>query len=148
MFSLGLVAFAFGVLFSIFSSAFPLLRNQQETISATLCLQERLDNVRFLSWAALTDSSRIQQELFANPPKSGASLAGLVEDITVSTYPAAGPAPIRVRRGADGTVEILSQASLSASAMVRVDLRNTWLQGRRTRTREISAVVAYGGIIR
>jgi hypothetical protein len=150
MISLGLVAFGFGALFSIYSSAFPLLRNQQDNIAATLCLQERLDRVRFLSWPAITNADRVQRELFAAQAASGAGLPGLVEEITISVYPAPAfvPAPIKVRRRADGVVEVLSLASLTTASMVRVDLRDTWQQGRRTRTRELSAVVAYGGIVR
>src|SRR3954463_622196 len=147
MISLGLVAFGFGALFSIYSSAFPLLRNQQDNIAATLCLQERMDRVRYLSWPAITVSDRLQQELFAAPSASGASLPGLVEEITVSVYPppappALPPTPAKVRRRADGVVEVVSTASLTTASMVRVDLRLMWQQGRRTRTRELSSVVA------
>jgi hypothetical protein len=149
MFSLGLVAIGFGALFSIYSSAFPLLRNQQDNIAATLCLHERLDRVRFLSWPAITSSERLPQELFATPAGGGATLSGLVEEITISVYPSPSPLPaIKLRRRADGVVEVLSIASLSTASMVRVDLRDTWQQGRRTRTRELSAIVAYGGIVR
>jgi hypothetical protein len=150
MISLGLVAFGFGALFSIYSSTFPLLRNQQDNIAATLCLQERLDRVRYLSWPAITNSDRLQQELFAVPAASGATLPGLVEEITISVYPppAVVPAPAKVRRRADGVVEVLSAASFTTASMVRVDLRLTWQQGRRARARELSSVVAYGGIAR
>jgi hypothetical protein len=150
MISLGLVAFGFGALFSIYSSAFPLLRHQQDNIAATLCLHERLDRVRFLSWPAITSSDRVQRELFASAAASGATLPGLVEEITISVYPPPSPlpAPIKVRRRADGVVEVLSPATLSTASMVRVDFRDTWQQGRRIRARELSAVVAYGGIVR
>lgn len=150
VFSLSLVAFGFGALFSIYSSAFPLLRNQQDNIAATLCLHERLDRVRFLSWPAITNSARLQQELFATPAASGATLSGLVEEITISVYPAPASvtATIKVRRRADGVVEVLSAGSLTSAAMVRVDLRDTWQQGRRTHARELSSVVACGGIVR
>ena len=66
----------------------------------------------------------------------------------ITSMPATLPTPIKVRRRANGVVEVLSLASLSTAAMVRVDLRDTWQQGRRTRSRELSAVVAYGGIVR
>lgn len=150
MVSLGLVALGFAALFSIYSSAFPLLRKQQDNIAATLCLHERLDRVRFLSWPALTDSGRLPQELFATAPASGVTLPGLVEEITVSIYPPSTPAAasIKLRRQADGNVLLISSALLTSAQMVRVDLRATWQQGRATRTRELSSVVAYGGMVR
>ena len=153
IFSLALVAFSFGALFSIYSSAFPLLRNQQDTIAATLCLEERLDRIRSVTWSVLTDASRFQQDLAANSPRSGTGLYGLVEDITISPYPTSpGPAAsIHVTRAANGTATIISQPSdntLANGAMVRVDLKDTWQLRGRTRTRATSAVIASGGLLR
>lgn len=150
VFSLSLVAFAFGALFSVFSSSFPLLRGQQDTIAANLSLQERLDFLRSLSWPVLTTPTRLRAELVGTGLRSAATLAEFSEDIAISVYPtpAAIPVPLRVSRKANGTVEAQSQptdGSLLASPMVRVDLLHTWELGGRTHTRGASAIIAYGG---
>jgi hypothetical protein len=151
IFALGLVAFSFGALFSIFSSSFPLLRNQQETIAINLCLQERLDHLRSISWPVLTNGSRLRSELASTGVRSSANLSNFAEEITISAYPPASsaPTPLQVRRRSNGTVESVTEptgSTLTARSLVRVDLRDTWRSGSGTRTRETSAIIALGGI--
>ncbi len=102
MFALVLVSYACAALFSIYSSAFPLVRRQQETMAATLSLQERLDRLRFQSWPVLTNAARFQQEFSTAAPLSGASLSGLVEDITISVYPPPSVVPTPAAHDAAG----------------------------------------------
>jgi hypothetical protein len=153
MFSLALVAFAFAALFSIYSSAFPLLRTQQDTIAVTLCLDERLDRIRSLNWSILTNAERLRQDLAANGARSGVALANLVEDVTISPWPAPAvlPTPIHVTRWTNGTADTITQPTdslLATGPSVRVDVRDTWQLKGRTHIRETSAIIASGGLLR
>ena len=156
MFSLALVSFAFGALFSVFSSSFPLLRNQQETIAASLCLPERIAFLRSLSWPELTMPDRLHRELTATGLRSAATLTGFEEEVTVSIYPAPAPplpsgTPLRLRRQSNGVVVPSWQPfdpNLLASSQVRVDLQHTWQVGSQRRTRATSAILAYGGLVK
>jgi hypothetical protein len=147
MFAISLVSFASASLFLLYSSALQLMQLQADTQAATLCLQERAEQMRGLNQAQLEDAPSLQGVL-ATLPSSAQALPGLTEDITVSAYPAVAGATLHVRRtppGAAVTVTQPSGSSLAAATVVRVDLRTTWTGRGRTHIRENSLLVAPGG---
>ena len=151
MIAVGLVAFSFSSIFVIYSAALRMIRAQQETLSATLYLQERFDRIRSGNWLEITVADRLEAALSRSTPAAAGSLRVLEEDVTVTPYPlpATAPTPIRLRRALDGTFQVLSQPAVAiASSAVRVDVRLSWRGQNRTRVREGTAIVALGGILR
>ena len=151
-FAVGLVAFAFSSLFVMYSTALGLIRKQQETIGANLVLQERTEQIRACNLTILTDPSRLQAAVLSAPTGAGSRLVNLIEEVTISVYPAASPmpTPLKVRR-ANGSNTVISTppiSALAASPCIRADVRLSWKSEKRTRSREASILVAVGGASR
>src|SRR6476660_1449893 len=64
MLALSLVAFAFVSLFMIYSTGLGMVRTQQETIHATLLLEERCAALRGANWSVLSNADRLQQMIY------------------------------------------------------------------------------------
>jgi hypothetical protein len=120
-------------------------------MAATLCLQQRCEQIRAANWSVITSAERLRDQVLLSATP-GPALPGLLQELTVSAYPptASAPTPIRLtRQGANAT--IVSQPTGDAlfnSRAVRVDLRASWEGSSRTRVRETSMVVALGGAVR
>jgi len=129
-------------------------RAHRETIAATECLMQRAEEARAVGWASLTSASGIQNNIFNVPPANATALPNLQETISVSIYPPVTPAPLplTVQRNSDGTVRVVSQPpaqTLRSILAVRVDFSVTWknAQSGRQRLRQISTVIALGGLL-
>lgn len=152
MIAVSVVALSLGALFATFSASAGLAASQRQTAAATACISGRFEQIRAGSWAQITSPEAVQQFILDTPAASAEYLPQLAEQITISEYPPSNPpaTPIVVRRGSNGTVEIVSRPSggtLLSKLVVRVDVRSTWVgTGGRTRVRESSTVVALGGI--
>lgn len=128
---------------------------QSETIAANELIQERLDQVRSAGWNQIGDGTHLRDEVLSNASPFAKNLSAVREVITVSPYPDTTPtvAPLKVERFANGQVQVTSEPpsgfSLRRLTAVRVSLRAEWVsrQNRRTRAREVSTVVAVGGIL-
>jgi hypothetical protein len=127
----------------------------RETIAATESLMQRVEQTRAAGWGKITSATSIRDQILNTPLGSSAYLSQVNETITVTPYPALTPAPtpIVVTRSADGTVQIVSQPpqglDLRAILAVRADVQLTWQgSGNRTRTREISTVVALDALLK
>jgi Tfp pilus assembly protein PilV len=147
--SVALVSFSFSSLFALYSVTLRTVRAQEETIAATLYLHERCDQIRAANWGVITNAERLRSSILASST-APATLRSLEQVITVNAHPIPSATPIRVRRQ-NTTSTILSQpsdASISGSAAVRVDVRASWASQGRTRSREASMIVAVGGALR
>jgi len=152
LFAVGVAAFSFASLSMMYSSALRSIGAQQETICATLALQERAEQIRATNWTVLTSGSRLQAGVFGNAPPTAVKLASVTEEVTINPYPplAGVQTPLRVRREQD-RAEIISEPlnnALLASSCVRVDLKVTWNSRGRARARESSMIVALGSAVR
>lgn len=148
MFAISLVAFASAALFLLYSNALQLIQNQQSTQAATLSLQERLEQLRASNWDDLTSSASLLT-LLGTPTSPAASLPGLVEDVTVSAYPApASPKPLHVRYTAGAGTVVAQNTALLSSPSLRVDVRVTWSGVGRKHLRENSVILSAGGTVR
>ncbi|HEX8310807.1 MAG TPA: hypothetical protein VF614_05775 [Chthoniobacteraceae bacterium] len=147
--SVALVAFSFSSLFALYSVTLRSVRAQEETIAATLCLQQRCDQIRAANWGVITDADRLKTAILAASTVQ-LTLGGLEQTITVNAHPAPGATPIKVKRkNTTSTVESEpADTSISASSAVRVDVRASWASQGRTRSREASMIVAVGGALR
>ncbi len=135
------------------SRALGMLRASKETITASKLLQERMEQLRMLNWAEITDASSIQ-DLFATQTNSASLFTGESESVTISKWPltsgTTSSTSIKVNRAANGTVTLVSDNAdlVDGTPTVRVDVSVTWpgTPGNRTRIRETSTIVANGGL--
>ena len=128
------------------------MRSGKETVAASLVLQERLDQIRNSSWAKVSDATSLQSVL-GTAALSSTVLPGFTEQITVSAYPAASPAPVPavVTRAANGATAIVSSnGALAKLPAVRADVTITWRSSPKAtiRTRTLCTIIAEGGIVR
>lgn len=127
----------------------------RETIGATQCLMQRVEQLRSAGWGSITTASGIENQVLNIPLSNADSLPNLQEQITVYPYPTLVPAPtpIVVTRNTAGVEQIVSQPpqgfDLRGILAVRADLQLTWQShlGGRQRVRQISTVVALGGLL-
>lgn len=156
MVAAGLVAMVMASLATTSSVCMGMLRSQRETISSSQLLNERLEELRSGGWTQVTSGASIRDSVLNTPSSQAAYLNGIVETITVTTYPAVTPAqtPLKVTRPEIGAPVINSEPvgefSLRNFTAVRVDLRVQWKskQYGRTRSRETSTVISLGGLLR
>jgi len=153
--AIGLCSIGFSGLHAISLHCCRMVSAQSETIAANELIQERLDQVRSAGWNQLSSGPTLRDEVLNNASPFAGNLSAVREIITVSPYPDTTPAvaPLKVERLANGQVQITSEPptgfSLRRLTAVRVNLRAEWVsrQNRRTRAREVSTVVAMGGIL-
>jgi hypothetical protein len=126
--------------------------SQRQTAAATLSISSRFEQIRASNWSVITSATAVQNSILNQASPAAGSLPVLEEQITISDYPPATPpsTPICVRRHADGSTEIVSNAvggTLLDRLVVRVDVQARWSGGGgRARIRESSTLVALGGI--
>lgn len=149
--AVALVAFSFSSLFVVYSTALRRVRSQQHTMVATLCLQQRCEQIRAANWSVITSAERLRDQVLLSATP-GSTLPGLQQELTVSAYPpsAGAPTPIRLtHQGSSATIVSRPTGdALLNSRAVRVDVRASWEGSSRTRVRETSMIVALGGAVR
>jgi len=156
MVAVSVIALGFLGLWTAFGQCLSLARAHQETIAATECLQQRVEQARSVGWNALLSANGISGQIFNTPCADAGMLPNLTETITVAPYPALTPAPtpLLVKRTADGTVTVVTQPApafdLRSILSVRVDFSMTWTdhQNNRQHTRQNSTVIALEGLLR
>jgi hypothetical protein len=141
----------FGALMSLNSHQLQLVRSSHESNNATLCLEERVEQMRIANWKQLIDPNYLRANFYSTAVKSGAVLDQLHEKITVNAYPDHSVAtPIMVER-VGGQAPFISSlgTNIASQPFVRVDLYATWkAQDGRVRTRQACMLVSNGGINR
>jgi hypothetical protein len=140
-----------GALVSLNSHNFRMLRSTRESTAATLVLQERAEQMRIATWRQLTDSNYLQTVLFGGDPKSAAPLDRLVEQVSVSRYPAvSGESSLTVvKRAGQGATLVSAGPNFTSEQIARLDLQVEWTgRDSRIRTRQSSILISNGGISR
>ncbi len=130
------------------SQALKMVQSNRQSGAASLCLQERVEQLRLATWSQVTSSSFLRDGFLQIPVSSSAPLHGLIERVTVTEYPGTtGATPLVVERE-DGVTRVISDnATLSSQTLARVDLRVTWEGDQnRIRVRESVAVIAKTGV--
>ena len=125
-----------------------LLEAQREIVAASQLIQERTEAFRAASYSELTNATYVKTSLLHTPANSEAVLHSLTEVLTISAYPPNGSIPSLQETRQQDFVSINSSGStLSTAALVRLDYSLSWMSQRGvTRTRQISTLVANGGI--
>jgi hypothetical protein len=148
MLAVGLMAFAFSSLFVVYSTALGQIRTQQETIHATLLLDQRCAALRGANWTVLSDPARLQTLLQAVSPAE-AHLPQLVQEISLRPYaivpPVVAPLTLRREQAALSTIVSAAPAALATASCIRVDVRLSWTGRKGNVSRGTTMVLAMGG---
>ena len=128
------------------------VRASLESVAALRDLSSRSEQVRASTWSQITDPNFLQGTLLSVAPDSTGELGNLVETIEITAHLAApgSVAPITVTRLQNGAATVVNAggAAMPDQSSVRADLTAAWTgKGGRARTRQISLVVAQGGLI-
>ena len=109
--------------------AINLARTNKQEIAATICLQERVEQLRHATWAAVTSGSAIQTML-NTPPAAATNIPGFAEEVMVTSFPTAAPVPIDVTastpNGAVINTENNTLVTGGQGSMVKVDISVKW----------------------
>lgn len=128
-----------------------LVKSARQSNAATLCLQERVEQMRLADWRKITDAGYLKDTLLAAPARSAAPLDQLWETITITAYPdpAAAKKLIIERRVNGERVTMLSGDGLSSERLAEVEFQIGWLgPDRRPRIRASTTMISNGGISR
>jgi Tfp pilus assembly protein PilV len=125
------------------------LEAQREVVTASQSIQERTEAIRSTSFSDLTNATFVQSTLLSSATNSAGNLHSPVEVLTISSYPPDASPPLRATRQQATVTLNSSNPALTGAAAVRVDVQISWLsQNGHTRSRQISTLVANGGINR
>jgi hypothetical protein len=127
------------------------VKSARQSNAATLCLQERAEQLRLADWRKITDPVYLRDTLLANSTKSAGPLSAISEKIIVTAFPdeEAAQQLVVVRNTNGSRVVLLSGDGLAAQRLAKIDLQVSW-QGTdgRTRTRATTTLMTNGGISR
>ena len=128
------------------------VRASLESVAALRDLSGRTEQVRSATWTEITDPNFLRTTLLSTAPDSGPELGGLVENIDVIAHLASPGTvdPIVVTRQANGTATVVNAggSAMGTQPSVRVNLTAAWTgKGGRQRTRQVSLIVAQGGLL-
>lgn len=148
---MAVVGIGLGALMAINSHQLQLVRSSHDSNTATMCLSERVEQMRIAHWKQLLDPNYLRAKFYAMAPKAGGGLADLRERVTVTAYPdAAAATPLIVERAYNQTPVIVCPGSgLAEQKTVRVDVHLAYSgMGGRERNRQASLLLSNGGINR
>jgi type II secretory pathway component PulJ len=155
MVSLTLLALGYAGISMTNTACLHVVRRQRETVAAGQLLQERMEQMEAAGFSNITDATQIAGRVLSVVSAHSKFLGTAHELIRVSTYPAVVPAaaPIVVERWSNGTLTVTSTPppgiSLRNFLAVRVDVHVDWMAGdnARPRSREMSTIIAVGGLL-
>lgn len=149
LFAATCLVISFTALFAASGQSLRLIQAGKQHSAATFCLQQRVEELRTLTWSQLTDATYLRDNVLNAAAGSTAALPGRAEVISINAYPTA-TTPIVVSRPASGTPTVQSSNSaLSSAGLLRLDISISWSKlGGGTGVRQFTTVVTRGGIIR
>jgi type II secretory pathway pseudopilin PulG len=128
-----------------------LVKSARQSNAATLCLQERVEQMRLADWRKLTDADYLKNTVLATRARSGAPLDQAWETITITAYPdpAAAQQLIVERRSGGERVTRVNGEGLSSQPLAEVEFQVGWLgPDQRPRVRASTTMISNGGISR
>jgi Tfp pilus assembly protein PilV len=128
--------------------ALALLKTSKQQAAATLCLQEREEQLRNLPWLNITDATYLSTTLMSADPVAAAGVPGETETLSIDSYPATSGTATTITRPFGGPTTIVSSnPSLSLNGTVRVNFTISWTgNSGSSHTRQFTTVIANGGI--
>jgi prepilin-type N-terminal cleavage/methylation domain-containing protein len=136
-------------LMSINSYQLRVVHSTHDANLASLCVQERVEQMRIATWRQITDPYFLRSNFYASGPKAGSALVNVFEKITVNAFPDPLVAnPIVVER-ADGSAPVIKGPGpdIAAQPSIRIDVYLAYdgLGGQR-HNRQACMVLSNGGV--
>lgn len=147
----GVAAVGFMAVLFLNMSNLRTVKSARQSNAATLCLQERAEQLRLADWRKITNPVYLRDTLLANSTRSAAPLSEISEKITVTAFPdeAAAQQLVVVRNTNGNRVVLVSGDGLATQRLAKVDLQVNWKgSDGRSRTRATTTLMANGGISR
>lgn len=149
--ALGIVAVGFLGAFAVVLQSGKMASAAEEDALVGSGLEQRMDQMRTLAWAELTDGTGITGKVWTSRPASVAGITVSQETLTISAYDLATAKILQATwAGTSGASITFTPATeeLSAADAVRVIATLTWTGRRssRVQTRSLVTVISRGGI--
>lgn len=147
--SLGIGAVAVAGGFAISQHEMRIVKSVRESNAASHALEERIEQLRLVNWKQMTDGAYLTTYYFPAVSKSGTTLPGLKEKLTVSAFPDPRACiPLSVERDELGTTRIVtSSPELANQRLAQVNARVSWVgKDGKERVRELASIISNAGI--
>jgi Tfp pilus assembly protein PilV len=147
----GLVAIGFLGAFAMVLQGGRMVSAAEEDALVCSGLEQRMDELRTLSWPELTDGAGVTAKVWTARPESVAGIAVSQETLTISAYDVATAKTLQgTWNGASSPSVTFTAAAqdLSTASAVKVIATLTWTGRRssRSQTRSLVTVISRGGI--
>ncbi len=142
------VALALGAAMEANSIVFNTSRKAHDVNTATLYVQERVEQLRNVAWPDMMSSSYFTGTYFGSVPSSASGLGGssnITESISIEAFPpTTGPTPMVIQSTLGGTPQVLQPGSgLVGQMMARVRVHIQWTgQGGKLAQHEVDTVIS------
>lgn len=148
VFAAAIFAIFMAALFEGSAKVSALLTSQRETHEANLALQERVELIRGATFSQITSPTYVQNTLMSTATTSAGMLNAPIELITLSAYPTPSGSNLVVMRQNGAATLITTNSTLSSAAAVQVNYALAWTSNiaSKSRNRQITLIIANGGI--
>jgi type II secretory pathway pseudopilin PulG len=149
--ALGIAGASLAAVMMVNSQQLRLVKSTRETNAASLCLEDRIEQLRIVSnWDELTSKSYLRDTFFSTVLKSGTPLGPYTESITVKAYlPEDTCTPLVVEKSKGKDAKVVSDGTgLDSLRLAEVDLQLRWPAEGRVRTRQYATVISNTGVSR
>jgi prepilin-type N-terminal cleavage/methylation domain-containing protein len=124
-----------------------LLNSQKQAVAASQAIEERVEQLRGVTYSQITTPTYLQNSVFNTDTVSQAMLPSLVETFTVNAYPTPTTSIQVTRQNHSATLGPSPNTTLGNGSLIRADLQLQWQnRGGGTHTRAVSIILAKGGI--
>jgi prepilin-type N-terminal cleavage/methylation domain-containing protein len=149
--AVGIVAVGFLGAFAMVLQSGKLVSAAEEDALVGSGIEQRMDKLRELEWAELTDGTGITGKVWTARPETMSGITVSQEALTISAYDVAGAKTLNatwVGTSSPSVSFTSGSAELSTASAVKVTASLTWTGRRstRTQTRSLVTVISKGGI--
>jgi Tfp pilus assembly protein PilV len=132
------------------SSALALTRSGKQTVSASMYLQERVEQLRSANWQQITSANYLRDSVFSSTPRNGAGISPVTETLTLTAHPdPTATEPLQIRKSNSAVTLVKSGSGLANQSVAALTLQVQWVgKDGRTRSRELSTILSRAGVSR
>ena len=143
-----LVAVFFVSIFEVNGICLHYIKSSKNNVAALQGMQDRLEQLRNLSFANLTSASYLQS-LMATPANGSEFLArSPTEVVTLSAYPTANASNTQITLSAGGSSATINStdSNLATAKLVKVNVTYSWTEafGGRSRSEQTETIISAG----
>ena len=146
--AVALLVGSFVTIFEINARCLRFIDASKEAVAALQGVQDRIEQLRNLLFADLTNASTVQT-LMTTPSNGSAFAQNVTEVITLSAYPTPDAANTQITRGHGASVTPTinsTDSSLSSATLVKVNITYTWTTtlGGRSQSEQTETIISAG----